>query len=1800
MKDFFNRRQRFSLRKYSIGVCSVLLGTALFAAHGAQADELASTDTPVTPEESVTGDDSSSLVTTSTTTAQQTDPTSVVSASTEPSATLDLTPSVTTSADASTGETTNTQAETVKESNESVSESSVENHSDKVSQTDSHENSSDKTQKSSNSDDSNRSSRTRRDTSAAASASSTVAVDAQKEVSSWSEFVAALQDSSIKEITVKGNIVAAGDNGNTDNGRSGSVDRKITINTQARPLTIKGENQNASLDLLSNTLELTGAAWELNFKNLKLASANSKGPVDLSKTSGPNTVTFDNVTSVGSSLYGGGGNTNVVIKGNTTSTVSDSYQSGNGQTQYVQRNVGQAGRSDKRRESNIHDAKAVIVSEGASLTLNRSSQGDAITLESGAKVSVQDRANLTINMNTDNATDTARYHNAGIFMADGGTVETGKESKLVLNTSIGQGISLGINRPGDGVTDKDRFGGYGAGNSNRKNGPSKVIIGDGATFELNGRDGVMAGNNAEFTTGATSKVRFENKGRGVAIDLGNNSKVNFGKNSTNTFHSVGKGPKSGGGPSGSYDGYNYIGLNENGRIVVDDYATFRVQMDDRGDNAWDDVISLGSENGQKDQPLFQANKGSIVDIRDDNTNYYAELISVALGNSTNTIFQFNNPLYVSLLRYTKSDGLSAGEVTGKLPASTPQGNNPEDIGHGNILYISNKSASSGNRVEFNGPTGTLVNPGLGTYTVYSLNKDGRDAQSRNKQSSVWTNIQGGALSIAGFQNNHADINPANAQSVPTGSSTGGISATDRTYGIDPVGDNRQNIWISNGSTINPTAIHKNVIKYVYEDGTPVKDDVIQSSDWNRTLEVAIDQDQFKDVLKNSTVSNGDEFLTAYSKAKYNVGDIDGDGKADTGWRVAGTTNDETVNYTAVTSPKLSGYKAEILSTNVPGLKAGDNADSVAASYTYNPSTAPADTIIETSAGRRTISDTYWRNIVAKSDLGSYETVVVYKKEKQKATIHYVDVSANNKELASDSVEGDSGANIDYSTANKIQEFVNKGYKLVEDGFTNSTADEKKYDNDTSVNQEFTVKLEHDKVPVGPNDPHNPTDPINPNDPDSPKYPATDQWKKDVTSTVHYVGAGSQTPNDNVQNAQWTRTLELDKVTGKILNPNEPWVANKTDYASVPTPNVTGYYADKASVPTKKVTQDNLEETVTYKPLGSLVPKPETPNDPNFPSTPGVKYPNDPTDPTKPGQPVVPDVPGYDPHLPDPKDPTKPGQPIQPGTPVTPDKPGEDTPIIYVPKTNDVTQPTKQTVKYTSTDGKAQVPSDKIQNDYTFTGKKNQADGTTTWTENSHTYGRESVPVVSGYYADKSEAGRKTVTPGNPNAEDVVTYKPLGKIIQVDEDGNVIPNSTSVTYNNNPSNPKEAAETKIPDAPTGYVIKEEQPQAWGYNIVDKTIEPNDESDPDRISQDTKIVYVKADQKAVITYVDQTTGQTLANDQIGGKSGEAINYSTADKIKYYEDRGYVLVSDEFPAGAHFDNDASVDQTWTVTLKHGETPVGPNDPHNPTDPINPNDPNSPKYPATDQWKKDVTSTVKYVVSDGKVAAPADHVEKATWTRTLTLDKVTGKELSATPWASDKTAYAEVPTPGLTGYYADKASVASKAVTQENLKETVTYKPLGNLVPKPVTPNDPNFPSTPGVKYPNDPTDPTKPGQPVVPDVPGYEPHLPDPKDPTKPGQPIQPGTPVTPDKPGEDTPIIYVPKTNDVTQPTKQTVTFEGAGSTTPKDDVQSDYTFTGKKNQADGTTTWTENSHDYGKVKVPVVEHYYADKAEAGGK
>ena len=113
MKDFFNRRQRFSLRKYSFGVASVLLGTALFAAHSAQADEVATpTVTAGNPGTSVAGESSSSLVNT-TTTAPQSNPAASVtspSASATSTSTIPLGSPASEVASASTTETTSTVA----------------------------------------------------------------------------------------------------------------------------------------------------------------------------------------------------------------------------------------------------------------------------------------------------------------------------------------------------------------------------------------------------------------------------------------------------------------------------------------------------------------------------------------------------------------------------------------------------------------------------------------------------------------------------------------------------------------------------------------------------------------------------------------------------------------------------------------------------------------------------------------------------------------------------------------------------------------------------------------------------------------------------------------------------------------------------------------------------------------------------------------------------------------------------------------------------------------------------------------------------------------------------------------------------------------------------------------------------------------------------------------------------------------------------------------------------------------------------------------------------------------------------------------------------------------------------------------------------------------------------------------------------------------------------------------------------------------------------------------------------------
>ena len=72
------------------------------------------------------------------------------------------------------------------------------------------------------------------------------------------------------------------------------------------------------------------------------------------------------------------------------------------------------------------------------------------------------------------------------------------------------------------------------------------------------------------------------------------------------------------------------------------------------------------------------------------------------------------------------------------------------------------------------------------------------------------------------------------------------------------------------------------------------------------------------------------------------------------------------------------------------------------------------------------------------------------------------------------------------------------------------------------------------------------------------------------------------------------------------------------------------------------------------------------------------------------------------------------------------------------------------------------------------------------------------------------------------------------------------------------------------------------------------------------------------------------------------------------------------------------------------------------------------------------------------------------------------------------------------------------------------------------------------------------------------------------------------------------------NDVEKGTKQVVEFVGIEGKAPETNVQDDYKFLGEYNDETKETTWKEKTHTYSSVDVPVVEKYFADKKQAGGR
>ena len=347
----------------------------------------------------------------------------------------------------------------------------------------------------------------------------------------------------------------------------------------------------------------------------------------------------------------------------------------------------------------------------------------------------------------------------------------------------------------------------------------------------------------------------------------------------------------------------------------------------------------------------------------------------------------------------------------------------------------------------------------------------------------------------------------------------------------------------------------------------------------------------------------------------------------------------------------------------------------------------------------------------------------------------------------------------------------------------------------------------------------------------------------------------------------------------------------------------------------------------------------------------------------------------------------------------------------------------------------------------------RAAGADTSTDPDYEFKKVMTPILPGFYADQESIRSLVIDPNNVGDFNFdVWYKKLGSIVLVDEQGNYITPTGETTanqadaahkqYENDPSDPTRAWFTKVPTIPTGWEVKPGQ-NVYGYDAARQTVNPNQKDDLDAIGRDTKIVIVKQAQKAIIKYVNENGNVELSRDEVVGKSGEAIDYSTNEKVSSYRRRGFELVSDGFydAANKNFDFDASVDQEFTVVLRERIEPIDPDKPTpTPDKPVDPNDPDTPKWPDPVKDivnKDDVTRTVKYVYEDGS-KAKEDVSETLRFKRFAYVNLVTG-HIDYRPWTTTDDTFDAVTSPVIPGYTADKLVVPAVSGVQAGAADTV-----------------------------------------------------------------------------------------------------------------------------------------------------------------
>lgn len=410
-----------------------------------------------------------------------------------------------------------------------------------------------------------------------------------------------------------------------------------------------------------------------------------------------------------------------------------------------------------------------------------------------------------------------------------------------------------------------------------------------------------------------------------------------------------------------------------------------------------------------------------------------------------------------------------------------------------------------------------------------------------------------------------------------------------------------------------------------------------------------------------------------------------------------------------------------------------------------------------------------------------------------------------------------------------------------------------------------------------------------------------------------------------------------------------------------------------------------------------------------------------------------------------------------------------------------------------------------------------------------------TPVLDGYFATLpvvDAAGIEIVDLNNPTTPIAVTveYQKLGAWTTND------PSVGDIDYENDPNDASAIkTDTVIP-----YVANK-TPTSEGKPLTQ--VDPNDVTKgylpptPTTLNIDTPIDYRINPQLVILHFRDVTDAsdpKKLVDHYMTGAPGELVGTGFADEARIAQEKlGYIYVASDIPDDVEVDSDDAVDQEFTMDFIRRTETITPDKPGVPGTAVDPDDPDGVKWPAgsddVTNLSKVVTETITYVGPNGDNVSPT-HTDQVSFTRTATVDLVTGKITPSTTWtaANDDTTFDAVTSPVIATYYTATPvvdAVTNLTADSQDATVEVIYQKLAAW-----TPTNPAYPE---IAYPNDPNnagsvlDPADPAAPVIPYVPGVIPQGPDgqnltPKDPNDPSQGYIPPTPTDP---GQSTPITYV---------------------------------------------------------------------------